>query len=154
MTVCGWPTWVHVPGAPLTSGAKEAGRLFDERRMAGDEFEDALREPLSAVLASPGFLYLREPAVEKDRRALDPLELAARLAYFLWGAPPDEELLALARSGEWKEPAVLAAQVNRMIGSRRSREFGSGFTHPWLGLDRLDVFQFDFRKHRLTSPWG
>ncbi|MDZ4289969.1 MAG: DUF1588 domain-containing protein, partial [Prosthecobacter sp.] len=44
--------------------------------------------------------------------------------------------------------AVLAAQVDRMIASEHSREFVSGFTHQWLGMDRLDFFQFDFKLHR------
>src|SRR5205823_1925792 len=39
--------------------------LFDARRDSGDSFADALKEPLSVVLASPGFLYLCEPSGEK-----------------------------------------------------------------------------------------
>jgi hypothetical protein len=123
-------------------------KLFEMRRAAGDKFEDALKLPLSAVLASPGFLYLSEPGAEKEHRPLDDVELATRLAYFLWSAPPDDELLALARDGELRKPAVLAAQTDRMIDSERSREFVAGFTHQWLGMDRLDFFQFDFRLHR------
>jgi len=122
--------------------------LAEARRAAGDTMENALKEPLSAVLASPAFLYLHEPAAEKGRRALDDSELATRLAYFLWSAPPDDELLALARRGELRQPAVLLAQTDRLIASERSREFVSGFTHQWLGLDRLDFFQFEFRQHR------
>jgi hypothetical protein len=123
-------------------------RLFDARIKMGDSFEDALKEPLSVVLASPGFLYLDEPSPEKGHRPLDDFELATRLAYFLWSAPPDDELLALARSGDLQKPAVLAAQVDRMIASERLHEFVSGFTHQWLGMDRLDFFQFDFKLHR------
>ena len=122
--------------------------LAEARRKAGDSFEEALKEPLSAVLASPSFLYMHEPAASSGKRSLDAYELATRLAYFLWSAPPDEELLALARSGELQKPAVLAAQVDRMVASARSQAFVSGFTHQWLGLDRLDFFQFEFRKHR------
>src|SRR5204863_2793870 len=33
-------------------------RLFETRRKAGDKFEDAIKQPLSVVLASPSFLYL------------------------------------------------------------------------------------------------
>jgi len=123
-------------------------RLFEMRQKAGDTFQDALKEPLSVVLASPSFLYLDEPSEDGGHRALEPLELATRLSYFLWSAPPDDELLGLASSGALKQPAVLAAQVDRMIASEKSREFVSGFTHQWLGMDRLDFFQFDFKLHR------
>ncbi|MEQ1860943.1 MAG: DUF1592 domain-containing protein [Chthoniobacteraceae bacterium] len=122
--------------------------LAEARREAGDSLEDALKEPLSVVLASPGFLYLNEPASEKGPRRLDGPELASRLSYFLWSAPPDDELLVLAQRGELHQPAVLTAQVDRMIADARADEFVSGFAHQWLGLDRLDFFQFDFRLHR------
>jgi hypothetical protein len=122
--------------------------LFETRRSLGDSFDEALKEPLSVVLASPGFLYLREPSAEEGTRRLDSFELASRLSYFLWSGPPDDELLTLARSDALQESAVLAAQVDRMIADDRTREFASGFTHQWLGMDRLDFFQFDFRLHR------
>jgi hypothetical protein len=40
------------------------------------------------------------------------------------------------------------AQADRMIASEKSREFVSGFTPQWLGMDRLDFFQFDFKRKR------
>jgi hypothetical protein len=122
--------------------------LFETRRSLGDSFEDALKEPLSVVLASPGFLYIYEPSSDKGHRRLNSFEIASRLSYFLWSGPPDDELLALARSNALQEPAVLAAQVDRMIADARSQQFVSGFTHQWLGMDRLDFFQFDFKLHR------
>jgi hypothetical protein len=122
--------------------------LFDARRNCGDSFEEALKEPLSVVLASPGFLYLYEPSGERGPRRLSSFELAARLSYFLWSGPPDDELLALAGSDALQKPDVLARQVDRMIADERCRQFVSGFTHQWLGMDRLDFFQFDYRLHR------
>jgi hypothetical protein len=122
--------------------------LFDSRRKIGCSFEDALKEPLSVVLASPSFLYLSEPSPEGTHRRLSSLELSTRLAYFLWSSPPDDELLKLARSDELQKPTILASQVDRMINDPRSREFATGFSHQWLGLDRLDFFQFDFQLHR------
>ncbi len=123
-------------------------RLFEARMKAGDNFQTALKEPLSVVLATPRFLYLSEPAEEQKPRPLNALELATRLSYFLWSAPPDDTLLALARSGELHKPAVLAAQVDRLIDSGNSREFVNGFTHQWLRMDRLDFFQFNTQLYR------
>jgi uncharacterized protein DUF1592/uncharacterized protein DUF1588/uncharacterized protein DUF1587/uncharacterized protein DUF1595/uncharacterized protein DUF1585/cytochrome c len=122
--------------------------LFATRRKLGDSFEEALKEPLSVVLASPGFLYLSEPSAEKGHRRLNSFELASRLSYFLWSGPPDDELLALARNNSLQQPLMLAAQVRRLLADEKSEQFVSGFTHQWLGLDRLDFFQFDFKLHR------
>ena len=122
--------------------------LFAKRRAAGDSPTTALKQPLSVILASPGFLYLQEPGVEKQRRRLDDLELAARLSYFLWSAPPDAELLRLAQQDQLRQPAILSAQVDRLIADPRSSAFVTGFTHQWLGLHRLDFFQFDTKLHR------
>ncbi|MBC8326225.1 MAG: DUF1592 domain-containing protein [Verrucomicrobia subdivision 3 bacterium] len=122
--------------------------LFKTRRTAGEPFEVAIRTPLSVILASPGFLYLNEPNVEKQRRTLTDRELAVRLAYFLWSAPPDAELLALAAKNALHKPATLRQQVSRLLTDPRSDEFVSGFVHQWLHMERLDFFQFDTKLHR------
>ena len=117
--------------------------LVETHRKTGGTFEDAIKESLSAVLASPGFLYLSEERGGGEVRDLTQRELACRLSYFLWSAPPDEQLLALARNDDLQKPEVLAEQVDRMIASGKSREFVTGFIHQWLGMDRLDFFQFN-----------
>jgi hypothetical protein len=123
-------------------------RLFEARIQAGDDFQTALKEPLSVILATPRFLYLSEPSSEQTPRPLTAWELATRLSYFLWSAPPDDTLLALARSGELQKPEVLKAQVDRLTASDKLREFVAGFTHQWLRMDRLDFFQFNTQLYR------
>ncbi len=128
--------------------------LYEVRRAAGDVHEVALREPLSVVLASPGFLYLQETGapergarVEAGRekaRHLAPSELASRLSYFLWSAPPDASML----EADLTKPEAMRAEVERMIGSRKADEFVSGFLHQWLDMQRLDFFQFDTKQFR------
>ena len=122
--------------------------LFQVRREAGDSFHDALKEPLSVVLASPGFLYLAEPSSGPTRRHLTQREFATRLAYFIWSAPPDAELLALSQKGDLAKPEILSKQLDRLIEDPRSSAFVNAFVHQWLGLDRLDFFQFDTKVHR------
>ncbi|MFT5471187.1 MAG: hypothetical protein ACI8UO_006320, partial [Verrucomicrobiales bacterium] len=122
--------------------------IFETRRAAGDPFDVAIRTPLSVVLASPGFLYLNEPSDESERRGLTDRELAVRLAYFLWSAPPDQQLLDLAERNELSNPDILRQQVERLIADSRSDEFVSGFVHQWLDMERLDFFQFDTTLHR------
>src|SRR5204862_7778634 len=65
-------------------------------------------------------------------------ELATRLSFFLWSSVPDEELLELARKGTLKDPAILNAQVNRMLADPRAQRFSQHFVEQWLGLDGLD----------------
>ncbi|MDP6353883.1 MAG: DUF1592 domain-containing protein [Planctomycetota bacterium] len=122
--------------------------LVKTRRAAGDSFDVAIRTPLSVILASPGFLYLNELSDEKQRRTLTDRELAVRLSYFLWSAPPDEQLLNLAAKNELHKSDILRQQVERLIADPRADEFVSGFVHQWLDMERLDFFQFDTTLHR------
>jgi hypothetical protein len=118
--------------------------FFEQRRREGGNFERALQEPLAIILASPSFLYLNEvDEDESTRQPLSDLELASRLSYFLWSSPPDDELLALARSGRLHRPDVLAEQTERLLTDPRSQELVAGFLSQWLQLDRLDLFQFN-----------
>lgn len=112
---------------------------------AGKPFEEALKKPLSIVLSSPGFLYLAEPVADRKATTLTPAELAVRLSYFLWGAPPDEALLAAAKKGALDTPDGLTRQVDRLLADERAAEFVSGFTHQWLHLERLDFFNYNHR---------
>ncbi|MEO0414405.1 MAG: DUF1592 domain-containing protein, partial [Verrucomicrobiota bacterium] len=114
-----------------------------------DEFSprDALRETLAIILASPSFLYLSEAGSEGQTTQLTQTELASRLSYFLWSSPPDDQLLALAHQGKLSDPTVLQQQTERMLVDERSHAFYEAFLDQWLGLDRLDFFQFDNKKH-------
>ncbi|MDA8961402.1 DUF1592 domain-containing protein [bacterium] len=123
-------------------------KIHEARRAAGKSFEDAIELPLGIILASPGFLYFNEPSNGSERRELNDRELAVRLSYFLWSAPPDRELLDLAGRNELSNPQVLRQQVDRLIADSRSDEFVSGFLHQWLDMERLDFFQFDTTLHR------
>ncbi len=122
-------------------------RLYEMRRKAGDEPLAAIKEPLSVLLSSPSFLYLAEPANENQPRPLTPLELATRLSFFIWSAPPDAQLLELAKRGELTKPGVLSSQLERLLADPRSEEFTQSFVSQWLGMPRLDFFQVNERLH-------
>jgi hypothetical protein len=125
-------------------------RLVDhyaDRRAADDSHADALKDTLSLVLATPMFLYLAEPDPAEGHRPLTAPELAVRLAYFLWGGPPDARLHELATAGTLTTPAVLAAEVDRLLDDPRADGLVRPFVHQWLGLDRLDFFEFDRNRY-------
>ncbi|MFP6621147.1 MAG: DUF1592 domain-containing protein, partial [Pirellulaceae bacterium] len=115
--------------------------LFAKYRPGFSHFEDAMLEVLATVLATPEFLYLtQEGAAEHSEspKTINDLELASRLSIFLWSSIPDEQLLDLAQQGKLKQPAVLAAQVKRLLADPRSRRFSENFVQQWLGMDGLD----------------
>jgi hypothetical protein len=66
----------------------------------GRSFEDGIKHAMTAVLASPRFLFRAEIQPEPDNSGksvmLDEYALAARLSFFLWSSVPDDELLSLA----------------------------------------------------------
>ena len=110
--------------------------VFSDAQKAGANFEGAMRGALGVVLASPDFLYLSEAAQNGPAvRSLNDHELANRLAYFLWSAPPDAELRAAADAGRLR--GDLAQQTRRMLRDPRVRELGESFAVQWLRLDQL-----------------
>jgi cytochrome c553 len=133
------------PGTKFIDGLIQK---YQTRLSAGDHPVAAFKDCLAIVLSSPMFLYLAEPNLETKPRPLSDLELATRLSYFLWGAPPDLELRQLAANGELARPNVLTAQTKRLLDDPRSRGVSDAFTYQWLGLHRLDFFQVNLLKHR------
>ncbi len=123
--------------------------IFKKQLKVDQNFDIAIRKPLSIILASPGFIFLHEPGQEGKPRALSDRELAVRLSYFLWSSAPDEQLLNLAKEGTLKNSKILREQVERMVQDPKAHNFASGLVHQWLDMERLDFFQFngiDFRE--------
>ncbi|MEO6185983.1 MAG: DUF1592 domain-containing protein [Steroidobacteraceae bacterium] len=114
-------------------------RFYDKSRKNGDTFDVGVRESLSAVLASPLFLYRAEAAADAGARELTDLELASRLSFFIWSSLPDDELLQLAVRNELSKPAVLKAQVHRMIRDDRGISLTRDFAFQWLNVAKLDA---------------
>src|SRR6185295_4521793 len=105
-------------------------------------FDQGIQRLVSAVLVSPDFLYraIRGPEGTKPETefALTDLELASRLSFFIWNAPPDDDLLNLAIAKGLNKPAVLDAQVKRMLSDPRASSLVHSFAMKWLSLDDLD----------------
>ena len=99
-----------------------------------------------AVLVSPQFLFITPAGAVDSKEAIVPLDnfqLAARISYLVWSAPPDAELAALADRGALQKPEVLRAQVKRMLNDPRARALYDGFGAQWLKVDGLDRQVFD-----------
>src|SRR5262245_58189719 len=84
-----------------------------------------------AIAAIERELDKAAPAVETSQA------IAARLATLLWNAAADTPLSQAAERDQLRDPAVLEAQVRRMLADPRSEAFVSRFLFPWLQLDKL-----------------
>lgn len=121
-------------------------KLFRNLRNQELSPRDSLLETLAAVLISPAFLYREStpadgsPSAEQTRPTggqIGPHQLAARLSYTLWLAPPDRQLSRLADEAAILEPDVLRQEAKRLLSDPRRRRFLRSFGSQWLRLDKL-----------------
>ena len=124
---------------------EEVTRLakFVEMGMAaGGSFEQGMQLAAQAVLVSPQFLFrweLDSRSKPGEARRLSEDELASRLSYFLWSSMPDDELAALAAKKELHKPAVLEAQMKRMLADPKAWGLVENFAGQWLQVRSLDI---------------
>jgi mono/diheme cytochrome c family protein len=124
---------------PVTEGDLAPLLAFYKQGHLAGGFDGGVRDAVSAILASPHFLYRAESGdAAGGTRTLTDLELASRLSFFLWSSIPDEELLKVAIAGRLSRPDVLTAQVTRMLADARARSLSEDFAFQWLQLAKLD----------------
>jgi len=107
--------------------------LVEDRRAAGLSFAEAMLAGYTAVLASPGFVFLEEKPGK-----LDDYALATRLALFLWNSVPDDALRSRAAQGELHRPEVLRAEAERLLSDPKSRRFVDAFLDYWIDLRKME----------------
>ena len=104
----------------------------------GELYTTVMKEVLSAVLASPRFLYLYDGgATEQKSLQIEDINLASRLSFFLWGSLPDEDLLKAANEGTLSDKETLEKHVDRMLLNHKLKRFCDSFPTQWLQLDRI-----------------
>ena len=129
------------------------------RLKAGDCFESAMRWAYRLALCSPDFLLHVAPSVAGGTTLADDA-LANRLAYFLWNGPPDGRLREQAAGKKLRDPEVLKAEVERMLGSEKSQRFVVDFLGQWLKLQTIGKNDVDpglypeFQKYLQDSMVG
>lgn len=117
----------------------------------GGSFMDAVGLAVTAVLTSPAFLYLIEPAAPADDEAPRPLtdwELASRLSYFIWSSMPDERLFKLAADGTLADPQVLAGEIDRMLADDKAEALVQDFASQWMKVHEFRAFDPDQHLYR------
>ena len=119
------------------------------------DYTQAISLMWKAILVSPQFLFITpaaQPETQDSIIPLDDYQLASRLSYLLWSAPPDTHLAALADRGQLHHPEVLSAQIQRLLDDDRSRALYDGFGKQWLGVGGLDSQLFDPEIFPQMSP--
>ena len=126
---------------PATEADMKQLMDFYRKGREGASFDAGIRHALTAILASPYFLYRAEPVPQTVAAGgtyhINDLELASRLSFFLWSSSPDDELLNLAASGHLHDPDVLSKQVHRLLADKRSETLASNFAYQWLNMGKL-----------------
>jgi hypothetical protein len=126
---------------PVTEEDVQTLLEFYKQGRAGAGFDQGVQRGLERILASPSFLFRieREPAglAAGAPYRLSDLELASRMAFFIWSSIPDAELLSLAGKGRLKDPVVLEQQVKRMLADTRSEALVDNFASQWLKLGKI-----------------
>ncbi len=144
---------------PITATDVKALLAFYDNGAKEGGFEVGVRQALEALLSSPHFIFRIEdvPATAKGQIAVSGLDLASRLSYFIWGAAPDSQLVALGRSGRLQDTTVLIAQTKRLLKDPRSQALSTRFASQWLRLQDValvhpDANQYpDFREQLATD---
>ena len=136
---------------PLTDEAVDALMALYDTGAEHGGFEPGVRMALEAMLASPHFVFRFEaPPIDigvADSFTITDLDLASRLSFFLWATGPDRELIGLATGNRLSEPAVLEAQVRRMLADPRAEALATRFAAQWLRLPDLDAMHPDVRTY-------
>ena len=146
------------------------GRLAWRRPLEPDELEALrqlattsaaeLRDPwqgvlygLAAILQAPDFLFRVEHGEPEPgapagaggvaRRRYTSLEMASRLSFFLWDAPPDDALLSAGERGELSTVEGVRVAAERLLADERAERALTGFFNEYVHLDRLDTLRKD-----------
>ena len=123
-------------------------RLYAETS-AERGFEAGIEMALRALLTSPEFLFRveRDPQSAPSAAAyrISDVELASRLSFFLWSSIPDDRLLDAAERGRLSDPAVLEAEVRRMLADPRAEALTTNFASQWLYLRNLAATEPNLR---------
>ena len=130
-------------------------RFVGLAKAEGQSVEQGIQLAIQAMLVSPHFLFRIERDPDPNNPAqvhrISNMELASRLSYFFWSSMPDDDLLALAETGKLSNPAVLDAQIRRLLDDPRAAALADNFAGQWLETRNLDSVKPDPQKF---PDWG
>ncbi|MBP9706149.1 MAG: DUF1592 domain-containing protein [Oligoflexales bacterium] len=89
------------------------------------------------IFLNDAFLYRQE--LGDTNGQLSSFELAESISYILTNSPPDAELRIKAKDGTLSSPAVLSAQIARLLGTDLGKTFLSRFIISYFELENLPL---------------
>src|SRR5262249_33289911 len=112
-----------------------------------ETFSAGISLVIEAVLQSPSFLYRSEIGASKaGQRPLTSYELASAISFLLLDSIPDDPLWQAAQNGTLDDPAVVAAQVDRLMALPRVHENLSRAMLAWLQTSAVLTSEKDAAK--------
>jgi len=110
----------------------------------GAAYTDGVAHVLRGLLQSAGFLYLTElgsgPTPSDQAITLTPYEIASSISYLVTSAPPDDELVAKAETGELAKPDERENQARRLLRQDPlAMDNVVRMVREWLGIDQIDT---------------
>ena len=108
---------------------------------AETDFEGGVERGIRAMLVNPNFLFrvVADPAKPGPDGVypINDIDLASRIAFFIWSSAPDDQLLNLAVAGQLLAPGVLDKQVKRMLADPRAESLTRSFASQWLWIRNI-----------------
>jgi hypothetical protein len=123
------------------------------------DFPTGIQAVIEAVLTSPRFLFVLEfgqPSSDPSAAAvpLTPMELATRLALYLWRSIPDQTLIDAANGvngGSLVSASDVATQATRMLADPKATSALSDFADQWLDIENMNSVTKDTQFTKWTS---
>ncbi len=133
-------------------------RLIVETDAEGSDFEILkmrVENYIQSTFLSPGFLLQVEVGSESDSnvKRLQPHELATRLAYFLTGMPPDDELRQAALSGALSDRDSRIAQAERLMNQPAARKHVVALVTAWLEINERSTPEWTEYLENFIGDW-
>ena len=126
---------------PVTTSDVETFLTNFQQGRNGADFDAGVQRVIQVITADPEFVFRfeRVPANVKagESYRISDMELASRLSFFLWSAPPDDQLITVAGQNKLHETKVLEAQVMRMLADPKANAMSTNFAGQWLYLRNL-----------------
>ena len=123
------------------------------------DFATGIQAVIEAVLTSPRFLFVLEfgqPSADPSAAAvpLTPMELATRLALYLWRSIPDQTLIDAANGvngAHLTSASDVATQATRMLTDAKAKSALSDFADQWLDIENMNAVTKDTQFTKWTA---
>lgn len=104
--------------------------------MSEHGLDNTVKIMMTNVFSNMKFIFRFEQKKGVEAK-VDGFELANRLSYFLWNAPPNKELIQLAESGNLFKKGILVPHIQKMLQDEIAGSFAEEFANSWLGISAI-----------------